>query len=316
MQSPLVSAVVLCYNHAQFVRECLESVRLQNYPNLELVINDDASRDGSVGIIEDWLKDNPQIRHRFLRNKKNEGLCRSLNNALAQTSGKYFCGIAADDMWLPGKITNQTALMERLPGKVGVVYSDALRMDEHGAALPPTFLEATMRNSPLTGVPEGDIHLALWQANFVAPMTTLIRRECFDRVGVFDESKLAEDWDMWLRLSRHYDFIYSPMPSAKYRKVTTSICNAQLGRLLDDENHTCLKHLSAGNLDKAGRAAATDRMYNLAICSYERRTSRHTQNLLHALRFRATPGLLLRYAFALCGMRPDHFDRVRKLLRK
>lgn len=316
MQSPLVSAVVLCYNHAAFVRECLEGVKAQNYPNLELIINDDASRDDSVSVIEDWLKENSGIRCRFLRHQANQGLCRSLNNALALTTGKYFCGIAADDVWLPGKLINQVALLERLPDKVGVVFSDALRIDENGEPLPPSFLEATMRNCQLTAIPEGNIHLALWRANFVAPMTTLIRRECFGRVGVFDESKFAEDWDMWLRLSRCYEFAYVPEPCAKYRKVTTSICNAQLDRLLDDENHTCLKHLRTGNLDEAGRAAATDRIYNLAICSYERRTSKHRRNLLHALRFRATPGLLLRSVFALCRIRPDHFARFRRFLQK
>lgn len=314
MEYPLVSAVVLCYNHARFVTECLDSVKAQGYSNLELVINDDASTDNSARVIEDWVARNSDIPSRFLRNQANQGLCRSMNRAVANANGKYFCGIAADDAWLARKLTNQVRLMESLPEKVGVVYSDALRIDEQGTVLPPTFLETTLRNCQISQPPQGDIHLALWQANFVAPMTTLIRRACFDRVGLFDEDKFAEDWDMWLRISRHYDFVYSPEISAKYRKVQSSICNAQLGRLLDDENHTCLKHLRSGCLEEKARLAAAHKFYNLAICSYERRTLRHKQNLLHALRFRPTPGLALRVLLALCRVHPDGFERMRRVL--
>src|SRR5437016_4691234 len=112
MEYPLVSVVVLCYNHARFVVECLESIKLQNYPKLELIVNDDASTDGSDSVIKDWLGKNPSIPHRFIRNQLNRGLCRTLNNALKYTTGTYFAGIAADDAWLPGKLLNQVKLME------------------------------------------------------------------------------------------------------------------------------------------------------------------------------------------------------------
>ena len=257
MEYPLVSVVVLCYNHARFVAECLESVKLQNYPNLELIVNDDASRDNSAAIIEDWLVKNPDIPHRFLRSKINQGLCRSLNNALAHTTGKYYCGIAADDAWLSGKLRNQVALMERLPDKVGVIYSDALRVDEDGKLMPPTFLEDYFAELRVLPGPAGQYSPGALAGKFRGShdhfdTTRMLRsgRSSLTR------SKFAEDWDMWLRISRYYDFVYSPEVSAKYRKVQTSICNAQLGRLLDDENHTCLKHLQHANLDEQGRAAA------------------------------------------------------------
>jgi hypothetical protein len=314
MDTPLVSAVVLCYNHAPFVRECLDGVKAQNYANLELIINDDASKDNSVAVIEGWLKENQGMRCRFLRNRSNQGLCRSLNNALALTTGKYYCGTGADDVWFPGKLRHQVALMERLPDRVGVLYSDALRINEKGELLPPTFLETTLRNCQLTAPPQGNINLELWQANFVAPMTTLIRRKCFERVGAFDETKFAEDWDMWLRLSRVYDFVFSPEVSAKYRRVQSSICNAQLDRLMDDENHTCLKHLRSGEMEAREKAVAADRFYNLAVCSYERSTPRHKHNLMRALRFQPSAGLLLRCFLALCGVRAEHFIRFRGLL--
>ena len=113
MEYPLVSATVLCYNQARYVVECLEAVKAQNYPNLELIINDDASRDDSVAVIEAWLARN-NIPHHFLKNQKNQGICRSLNNALKVARGKYVTGIAADDLWLPCKLKAQVELLERL----------------------------------------------------------------------------------------------------------------------------------------------------------------------------------------------------------
>jgi glycosyltransferase involved in cell wall biosynthesis len=97
---PLVSAIMLCYNQARFVVECLDGIKAQNYPNLELIVHDDASKDDSVAVIKGWLSKNSGIRHRFLRSESNLGICRSLNRAMSHTRGKYICGITADDIWL------------------------------------------------------------------------------------------------------------------------------------------------------------------------------------------------------------------------
>jgi glycosyltransferase involved in cell wall biosynthesis len=311
---PLVSAVMLCYNQARFAVECLEGIKAQKYPNLELIVADDASGDESAAVIQSWLSRNPDLPHRFLRNRVNQGMCRTLNSALARCNGKYFSGIAADDVWLPGKLCGQVALIERLSDKVGVVYGDALRMNPYGTLLPPTFLEDVARHHRFSQMPQGNVQMALWRGNFIAPMTTLIRRECFNRAGTFDESCFAEDWELWLRISRYYDFVYWPELSAKYRKVATSICNSQQGRLTDDETRTCIKHLRAGYLQGQLKKAAVRKLYNLAICSYEFRSLNHKRNLLTALRYRPTPGIGLRCLFAFAGIGPGHFADVRPIL--
>ena len=314
MQVPLVSVIVLSYNQARFVTECLESVNAQNYPNLELIVNDDASRDDSASVIQAWLA-RSGIPHRFLKNQSNQGICRSMNNALSHSRGKYISGIAADDVWLPGKLLTQVALMERLPPKVGVVYSDALQMDERGNLLPLKFVEADGRNRNLEVMPEGNVHLALWRSNFIAPMTTLIRRECFERVGLFDESLFAEDWDMWLRIARHYDFAYSPDIWAKYRIVNASATRSKFGRLLDDMCLTCVKHLSSGELELKAAQAAAAQLHALASSSFHQKSECHRQNLLQALRYRPSVGTAGRLLFALCGLDSERCERVRSFLK-
>jgi hypothetical protein len=307
MQYPLVSAIVLCYNHAKFVTECLEGVKLQNYPNLELIVNDDASRDDSASIIQAWLSRN-KIPHRFLRNETNQGVCRSLNNALSHARGKYISGIAADDIWLPGKLLVQVERMEQLPEKVGVIYSDALQIDEAGRLLPRKFIEEYRRFETM---PQGDLHHILWEDNFIPAMTTLTRRDCFDKVGIYDESLFYEDWDMWLRLSRCFEFAYSPQVSAKYRHVTTSMMRSQTGRMFDAVCQVCLKHLKGGTLDPQVRRLAASQLGRKALASFGFKTPEHKRNLLEALRHDPSPGIAARLLFAWCGLGSEHFERVR-----
>jgi glycosyltransferase involved in cell wall biosynthesis len=280
MQYPLVSAIVICYNHGRFVIECLEGVKAQQYPNLELIVHDDASRDNSAAVIQAWLA-KCDIPNRFLRQKTNQGVCRSLNHALSHASGKYVSGIAADDVWLPGKLLTQVELMERLPDKVGVVYSDALQMDEEGKLLQWKFIEGHRR---FEAMPEGNIHNVLWEGNFIPPMTTLVRRECYRQTGPFDETLFYEDWDMLLRLSRSFDFVYSPEISAKYRFVATSMARSQKARMLDATCRMCVKHLDQGDLSQDARHLALRKLFECAITSVWNRTPEHKRNFLKAMR--------------------------------
>jgi glycosyltransferase involved in cell wall biosynthesis len=314
MEYPLVSAIVLCYNHERFVVQCLEAIEQQEYPNLEILIHDDASRDNSVAVIQGWLA-KTKLSHRLLRSDCNRGICRSMNNALAHARGKYVSGIAADDVWMPGKLLKQVAMMEQLPEKVGVVYGDALLMDEEGKDLGKKFIESDGRNRHFAEIPEGNIHLALWRDNFIAPMTTLVRRQCYERVGRFDENLFAEDWDMWLRISRHYDFAFFPQTAAKYRIVNSSATRSRFGELLDDMCRTCLKHLDSGELDSEARAEAIRKLQALASSSFRQKSPRHRENLLRASRFQPLSGTAARLLFACCGLNYDTFERMRLWLK-
>lgn len=280
MQYPLVSAIVLCYNHAPFVIECLEGVKAQQYPNLELIVHDDASSDNSTVLIQAWLA-KCGIPARFLKRTTNQGLCRSLNFALSQASGKYISGIAADDVWLPGKLLRQVELMERLPDKVGIVYSDAFQMDEQGEPLADKFIEAHRRFKTM---PEGNIHNILWEGNFIPAMTTLVRSKCYRQAGPFDESLFYEDWDMWLRISRSFDFVYSPEISAKYRFVATSMARSQRARMLDASCQICAKHLNQADLAQDAKRQAMRKLFEFTFTSIREKTPKRGQNFLTAMR--------------------------------
>ena len=216
--SPLVTVFVGCYNQSRFVEECLDSVRNQTYPNLQVIIFDDCSKDNSVSVIDVWLKKH-RLDWEFIPHTRNIGICTSLNEVLRLARGKYISMVAADDIWLPDKTSRQVEMMEQLPEDVGVLYSDAFQVDENGEMLPKMFIEVYRK---LVVPPEGFLFDVLWEGNFIPAMTTLIRRDCFTEVGMYDEDLCFEDWDMWMRISRRFRFAYDKVPAARYRVVSTS----------------------------------------------------------------------------------------------
>ena len=246
---PLVTAFVGCYNHSRFVEQCLDSVKHQTYPNLQVIIFDDCSKDNSVAVIDTWLKKH-RLDWQFIPHKRNIGICASLNEVLRLARGKYISMVAADDVWLPDKTARQVEIMERLPEDVGVVYSDAFQIDEYGETLPQMFVEA---HREFVVPPEGFLFDVLLEGNFIPAMTTLIRRECFTKVGTYDEDLCFEDWDMWMRISRTFRFVYDTIPAAKYRIVLSSASRAMSGAMWRSAKLLRVKYFFRGWLNAEQR---------------------------------------------------------------
>jgi glycosyltransferase involved in cell wall biosynthesis len=263
--NPLVSAIVTCYNQSRFVVETLESVKAQTYKATQLIVVDDCSSDDSVAVIENWIREN-RMDCKFIRHQENQGICKTVNEALSLATGKYISPIASDDIWLPDKVARQVEIMESQPDDVGVIYSDAIQIDEHGQTLPGLFI-ASHWNLP--EMPQGHILTSLLDGNFVVPMTTLIRKSCFDKVGVYDENLPWEDWDMWMRIARHYSFLYSAMPFAKYRQHSKSYTRSDPARVARESCRVCLKQFALGDLSIDQKLRLTARLLNMSENLYK-----------------------------------------------
>lgn len=224
--APLVSVIALCYNHSKFVVDCLESLRRQRYPNIELIVCDDASTDNSVALINRWLEATG-FQCYFIRHEKNRGLCATINEAVHLSRGKYYALIATDDVWELDRLDRSVAHLETAPREVGVAFTDVYQMDESGRRLPLTFLQSLIGDKL---IPQGDILEDLIAGNFVPAMGALVRRAVYDEVGGYDESLLYEDWDFWLRVSARYRFAFIDCPSASYRIVANSMARTHLAK--------------------------------------------------------------------------------------
>ena len=202
----------------------------------------------------------------FIRHQKNQGICKTVNEALSLATGKYISPLACDDVWLPDKIARQVEVMESQSDDVGVIYSDAIQIDEHGHVLPGLFI-ASHWNLP--EMPQGRILTSLLDGNFVVPMTTLIRKSCFDNVGVYDENLPWEDWDMWMRIARHYSFLYSPIPFAKYRLHDKSYTASDPARIARESCRVCLKQFALGDLSIDQKSRLTSRLLSMSEDLYK-----------------------------------------------
>jgi len=239
---PLVTVIATCFNHERFVIECLESVRAQTYQNVQLIIMDDRSTDGSVRLIQDWVN-RTGTECMLILHDENRGVCRTRNEALSHARGRYISSLSTDDTWYPEKLAVQVEQFESVPETVGVLYSDAELMDVDGCALPRMFFESSRHVRSFADPPEGDIFAKLLEVVFVPAMTTMIRRECFARVGPYDESLAYEDWDMLLRLARRFDFGFTPYVCARYRIHESSLSHTLGSRGLESDIQIFLKHV-------------------------------------------------------------------------
>ena len=95
MEMPVVSVICLCYNHKRFVEEAIQSVLDQTYSNVELIVVDDSSTDGSQAVIESLMANNPAVK--FIPLSSNQGNCRAFNLGWKYASGKYIIDLSADD---------------------------------------------------------------------------------------------------------------------------------------------------------------------------------------------------------------------------
>lgn len=125
--SPLVSVAVVIYNQATLLGECLNSILEQDYPNIEIVVADDGSTDGTPDLLERFERKHPG-KFVIRKSERNRGVTANHNLALGACSGDYICWIGGDDLMLPGKLGAQVRHMESNRGCI-ICYHDVELFD-------------------------------------------------------------------------------------------------------------------------------------------------------------------------------------------
>ena len=205
--APNVSVVVPSYNHAPFIQATLRSIFNQTQAPARLLVIDDGSSDGSPQIIGRVLQDCPFPADLIARS--NRGLCATLNEGLAKTSGEYFAYLSSDDLWLPDFLEARVSLLESTPSAV-LGYGHCFLIDSANQ-----IIDCTLDWAPYSS---GDAREMLLQQTF-APMspTVLYRRANLEQEG-WDEQAKLEDYDLYLRLSTAGDFAFDPRVLSAWRQ--------------------------------------------------------------------------------------------------
>lgn len=198
---PLVSVIIPSYNHEKFVGECIQSVLNQTFQDFEIIITDDASTDRTVEIIEQF--DDPRIK--LFKHSTNQGVSIAANNCILHTSGKYIAWLSTDDAWYPEKLEVQVQYLDEHP-EIGVVFGRVDWIDKTGDLIAEDgFPYFNIFNVPNRNRLEWLKHFFL-TGNCLSLPSSLIRRECFSEVGLFNPAyaKLL-DLDLWIRICFKYD---------------------------------------------------------------------------------------------------------------
>jgi glycosyltransferase involved in cell wall biosynthesis len=185
--APLVSVIIPTYNRAAFILKALQSVREQTYKFLEIIVIDDGSTDKTREMLNDY---DGQLHYFFQENK---GISGARNAGIRNAHGEYIAFLDSDDYWVPEKTEQQVALFEQ-NHEYGLVASRCASIRLNGS-----YRE---RNRPGKS---GWILEDLFKANFIRTSAAMVRKQCFERIGLFDEDlKECEEYDLWLRIAAFY----------------------------------------------------------------------------------------------------------------
>lgn len=217
MTAPLVSVAIPAYNHAQFVEACLASVCAQTYPELELILLDDGSRDTTFSIADNYLKNQGgRFRRVVLARHPNQGVSRTSNDCITACRGEWVHLLGSDDILYPDKIARmQQAIASWGCDGLALAHADVDYIDQTGAH---HVRQPDLSSRPPPG-PDFAAYRWLFPMNdYVFNPTIALRRETFLAAGGFDPALALEDLDCWLRLSTRAAIGRVPEVLAGYRK--------------------------------------------------------------------------------------------------
>jgi len=194
-REPLVSVIVSSYNHEQYIEECIQSIVNQTYPNIELIVADDGSKDNTPKRIEAL-----QEKYGFnFRKQKNQGLAKTLNSCIARAKGEFIAPFGSDDVMLSERIATQVEYMEGKP-EVGVCAGNIEQVDSKGNPLPKRNKNRSFRRLNFE-----DIFCAKKDG---APAPTLLfRKDVLLSVGGFDPQVEIEDLLVLLKVTKAGYFV-------------------------------------------------------------------------------------------------------------
>ena len=198
IEKPLVTVVIPSYNHSQYVRFSIKSVLEQDYKNIELIIIDDGSKDDSVVVINEYLKnikDNNLAKVTFI-SRENRGLCNTLNQAFEIAAGKYVLTLASDDILLKKSISLlvNAAMSD---SSIAITSGYYIEMDSSNRCIPLIFHKWISRKNYATYITFEDRYTKTEQ---FCGQASLYKRNVILQLGGFRPDFWVEDYYMQLKV--------------------------------------------------------------------------------------------------------------------
>lgn len=284
IKNNLVSVLIPAYNHENYIQETIESIINQTYPNIELIILDDGSKDKTWEKITE-LK--PKCENRFVKihfeTKQNEGTCITLNKLLKLSSGEFVYIIASDDLSKPQAIEKEVKFLQDNPD-YALAVGDNEYVDSIGKQIFRTqkAFTSNIKNAKYKTVKEflssklkidflsDDFgsYKTLYKENYI-PNGYLIRKNIFETIGNFTKNAPLEDFWLMLQISKYKKMKYIDEILFSYRiHDTNTIGNSTRMRELTTQTRNYEQKL----LEKYLTNHKNDellKIYNEGICYYQ-----------------------------------------------
>lgn len=224
---PLISIAIIAYNSSQTIVETLDSAYNQTYPNIELIISDDSSRDNTVAVCQKWLSEYGDrfARVELITSPVNTGISPNVNRAFAATRTEWIKPIAGDDRLRPDCIEIFANYIEKNPSKKVLFAAVDFFSDDHAAHFERVRdnLTRAQRVFDMCVTAKEQYKYLRFVDNFPIAPSTFISKEAWERVGWFDEDILMmDDYPMWMKLTKAgIELSLLPNVVCDYRLSTT-----------------------------------------------------------------------------------------------
>ncbi|MFO0891124.1 MAG: glycosyltransferase family A protein [Isosphaeraceae bacterium] len=279
--------IIPAFNSADYLREAVGSALSQSVPPSEIIVIDDGSTDNICDVIGEY---GDSVR--YFR-QVNSGPAVARNRGIVEARGELIAFLDADDVWTTDKLERQLSFARQNPDArlIHTAYREFdSDLDELG---PPRVLSAeTLQDGRIAS---GDYYGRLFRNNIIIMSTVMVYKRTLEDAGGFDETirrPSTEDYDLWLRLSRHHKFGYLESPLTYYRRHSSNATN-DCGAIRENELYVIRKAvMSDPSLEgRIGKRAIADRLfelhYELGYRAHDVNNQRLARNrLLNALRYR------------------------------
>jgi glycosyltransferase involved in cell wall biosynthesis len=232
---PLVSIGVASYNCSKYILDTLDSIRLQTYRPIELIVVDDLSTENNPELITQWIGQH-NMPCKFIRHKANTGVVKTCNDLLKNATGEYFVLIGSDDVMKPTRVAAQLAFMQQ--EGYDVVLSDMTVIDAQSAVIQNSYFryidEGPKTVNGLLSLPVNERLAFTIRKNIFPSPAMIYRTAVLKELGGWDENLVFEDWDMILRLiAGGYKFGFLNKNLVEYRVLNSSLARVPNPRFTD-----------------------------------------------------------------------------------
>ena len=225
LDEDLFSIIIPSYNHEKYVLDCLESIKRQKYPQIEIIIVDDCSQDNTFVLERKWVDENSKLFSNviLLRNENNLGVVKTVNRGLNLSHGQYIIRLASDDCLLDDAVEN-IVNEYKLNMSYGMICFDGVAGENYSEIFQDFDAMPTMYGN--TDYNKNNIFEDLYREDFIAAPGCIIMRETYLKLGLYDENSWIDDWEYYLRITKNFPILFSKTRIVFFRQVQDSLSHS------------------------------------------------------------------------------------------